>query len=142
MWHQRFRIEEKLSVPYCKSVREPKLFSYYPELRTELVQFCYGLVKKGALNTENEHTEIVTTLISKYHAQFMREAGGSEDVIRQNNFLSMFGLKKLPLTTVWRWLTNVLGFEYDTIQRIYYTDGHERDDVKCYRSSFFLPKYF
>jgi len=55
-------------------------------------------------------------------------------------FLSYYGLTKVCVTTVCRWM-KVLGMNYCLRKFNFYVDGHERADNVAYREKY-IPKYF
>ncbi len=55
-------------------------------------------------------------------------------------FMLLVGLKKVDVTTVWRWL-RLLGFTYSTTTKSYYIDGHEKEENVRYRNEF-IKRYF
>jgi hypothetical protein len=51
-----------------------------------------------------------------------------EQLLKENQ------LTKLSMTTVFRWMGR-LGFKYETRQKTYYVDGHEKPETKKYRKT-------
>jgi len=50
--------------------------------------------------------------------------------------LKQYGLKKVLHSTVYHWMTDVLGFIYCDQQKTYYVDGHKWEDVVLYHNLF------
>ena len=47
-----FRKSEQLTSSYERSIREPKLFSLFPESKNMFIKFCNKKVNDGSLSTE------------------------------------------------------------------------------------------
>jgi hypothetical protein len=56
----------------------------------------------------------------------------------QQFMLLLVGLKKLDVTTVWRWLRRLV---YSTTTKSYYTDGHKKEENVRYQNEF-IKQYF
>jgi hypothetical protein len=50
-------------------------------------------------------------------------------------FLTAYRPQSFCLATAWRWM-QVLGLHYDTTQKNFYVDGHEREDIVANRTAF------
>ena len=44
-WNREFRSQDTFGIPFSKQVREPKLFQFFPEVKTSIIRFCSEGVK-------------------------------------------------------------------------------------------------
>ena len=121
-----FRKNEKLIVPFQRSLREPKLFTFFPESKEDIITYCNNKIKSGELSTESLCCEIKNVIIPRCYAKLLLEAGEANrnSIPNLPDLLLMLDIRTLGLQTVWRWL-HYLGFQYDENKRSYYTDGHD-----------------
>ena len=142
-WHTEFRTNEKFNISFVRSQLEPKLFSFFPKARSELLEYCTKKVKTGELSIEYAHYEVTKKIVPRCYEELLLEAGEkSRDAIpKYEDVFQMLDLKKIHFDTVWRWITN-LGFHYDVNEKSYYIDGHKREDVVADRNNRFLVNYF
>ncbi|THV01839.1 hypothetical protein K435DRAFT_654565 [Dendrothele bispora CBS 962.96] len=106
----------------------------------ELPENPFGKWTKSRLQPDTEFAnDIKTHLLScgKYIA--------AKDIVNYLNDPEVqrtHGLKKsISAATSKRWM-HKLGYRFVRNHRGQYVDGHERDDVVCYRQSIFLPKWY
>ena len=138
----QFKNEEKCIVPNSKSAREPKLFNFFPEAKTDIENFCSKEVNLGSLSSESLRNEIKNTILPNCYNQLLEDTkDDASSMPSYDEMIYMLDLKTISLSTVWRWLL-IMGFSYDKNKRFYYTDGHEREDVVAGRNNRFLVAYF
>ena len=97
------------------SDREPKLFSIYPDTRNKFVKFCNHKITKCILSAEVLWSKLKANIATESYNNYLNEIGNNQ-TISYNDFLKLIGLKSIPYSTVWRWLTN-LGHSYDKHQK-------------------------
>ena len=68
-------------------------------------------------NIQNGYTYVPTFLDS------------DDDALSQDDLLHLFGLNKICLTTVWKWM-KYMGFSYDKQTKTYFSDHHEDEANK------------
>ena len=78
-----------------RSQREPSIFSFSPEARTEFIIFCNKQVKTGELSTEAAHTEVTKVIIPRCYSYLLIDAGeeGRGSIPSYNDLLSMLEYK-------------------------------------------------
>ena len=142
-WHTQFRKCELFFTPNNRNEREPKLFSFFPDSKTQIVRYCTSQVNLGCLSTELVKSQIKNVIIPRCYQDLLEEAGEENrgNMPLYNKLLHMLDLSNVSMSTVWRWLV-YLGYKYDENKKSYYTDGHEREDVVKDRNERFLIKYF
>ena len=142
--NMRYRVNQKLAVPFSISTRKPFIFLILPEMRNKIVIFCNQQVKEGTLSTDCLQSEIKKVILKEAYSEYIAEHNNSNNdyvIPTYSEFLSILHLKSVSLNTVHRWML-YLGYEYSETKKTYYTDGHERADVIEDRDFRFLNRYF
>ena len=142
-WNISFRRNETFSIPFQKEKRHPKLFSFFPEAKEKLKEYCEKEIDSGSLSSEQVARQLRRKIIPKCYKRWVKETPKEErkDLPMYEEVLAFVGLKNVSHVTAWRWMTD-LGYSYDENKKCYYTDGHERPDVVKYRNEKFLLQYF
>ena len=142
-WNIRFRASENLNIQLHRSEVEPKIFCLFPEAKTEFIRYCNSKVKSGELSTEAAYKELSNSILPRCYSNYVIECerNNSEIINTYEDMLQSAYINNLSYSSTWRWL-RYLGFNYGENRRSYYTDGHEREDVKRDRDERFLDAYF
>ena len=142
-WNILFRKNESFTLPYQKEKRHPKLFSFFPEAKEKLIDYCENQIQLGSLSTESVGSQLRDKIIPKCYRRWVKETPKEErgDLPTYEEVLAFVDLKNISNQTAWRWMTD-MGYTYDENKKCYYTDGHERPDVVKYRNENFLLQYF
>jgi hypothetical protein len=80
------------------------------------------------------HEEALPALVEKKKEELDNHECTKDDLLAEHQ------LKKLTLTTVYKWMEH-LGFWYQPQKKCYYVDGHEKAEVITYRQNF-IRRYF
>lgn len=135
-WNKIFRRNNTFPHPNhavrCGKQPLPLLFEKYPVAMDEIIQF--GVKNLTTLSLESVHGFCHDILIPKLFEQWQSE-NRDQDRLTKDMFLAEHRLSTLSIPTCWRWLHR-LGFTYNTKQKGYYVDGHERSDVIASRKVF------
>ena len=141
-WNKEFCCNETFIVPFSKSMREPKLFSFFPKARNKVVRYCNKQISVGSLSCESLAAEVSKNIIPVCYKELEDEAGSDRNNLPElDELFVMMGLKTFSVSTAWR-MMQYLGYKYCETRRGYYTDGHEREDVVKDRNKRFLKDYF
>ena len=142
-WHTIFKNNECFNIAYVRQETEPKVFTFFPQVKGLIKKYCNEKVKSGELSTEGLHAELNTKIIPSCYNDMLNDADASlrDEVPSYKELLLMLDLKSVCMSTVFNWMRD-LGYRYDVNMRSYYTDGHERTDVVLDREQRFLDSYF
>ena len=137
-WHIQFRKCELFCIPNRRIEREPKLFTFSPDSKTQIVGYFTSQVSLGSLSTKLVKSKIQNTITPRCYKELLDEAGedNTSNMPCYDKLLHRLDLKNVSMSTVWRWLI-YLGYRYDENKISYYTDSHERDDVEKDRNERF-----
>ena len=137
-----FRVNEMLDVPFVRVSREPKLFSCFPDIISDLVKYYNQKISEGCMSTELVLSKLTNVIDPKHFDIHIEEQKANHQIILDYDMLfHALNLKKVYYATVWNWLSH-LGYKYDINNKSYYTDGHERADVVDDRNNRFLIHYY
>ena len=115
----------------------PPLLNANPDLVEDIMRFCR--VNLDTLSSESLHHFLLTEGLPNI-AKTIQEEQNLENSISVETLMHSFGLKKLHLITVQRWMKK-LGFQYQPLRKSYYVDNHESEENVRYRNEF-LERYF
>ena len=131
-----------LDVPFVRVSREPKIFSCFPDIKSDLVIYCNDKISEGCMSTELVLSELKNIIIPKHFDIHIEEQKTNNQIILDYDMiLHALQLQNISYSTVWRWLSHI-GYKYDINNKSYYTDGHERADVVDDRNNRFLIHYY
>ena len=74
-WHIQFRKCELFFIPNKRIEREPKLFEFFPDAKTQIVRHCTSQVNLCLLSTELVKSEIQNNIIPHCYKELLDEAG-------------------------------------------------------------------
>ena len=141
-WNRDFRKLEIFMVPFLKHHRESKLFTLFPEAKELLLRYCLEQSSAGTLNSEAVAAEVRSNIIPNCYEKLNEEVDDNiNNIINIEELKKYLGLQKISVSTSWRWL-KMFGFDYSEQKKCYFTDGHEREDIKLDRNERFLLDYF
>jgi hypothetical protein len=114
-----------------KTRRYPPLLDANRHFKDELLQFTKNnlLTMRVELIHNHVHEVMLPDLLQK------RKEETGINMLTMEQMLGEYGLKKLTMPTMYRWMRSV-GFQYSMKTKTYYVDGHERPDVVKYRIEF------
>ena len=101
------------------------------DFKDELLQFAKTNI--STLRIELIHNHVHEVMLPDLLQKRIEETGNN--MLTLEEVLSEYGLKKLTIMTLYRWMRS-LGFNYSVKTKTYYVDGHERPDVVEYRIEF------
>jgi len=131
-WNIAFCINECFNNPNphvaLGKVPHPPFLEAFPFIKRHIRDFC--LLDLANLSIDKVQNYVISTAVPKC----MTRDGVS--IEEKDMFLKRYGLETISHPTIYRWMTNVLGFSYCDRQKTYYVDGHEREDVVLYRNEF------
>ena len=159
-WNIVFRMLECFPHPnpyiQCGKRPLPRLLEIFPNAKDQIVAF--RIRNLATLTIEGLHDFIVSTVIPRLASAWQKDEEVADAVDTSttssttmsdtpqpanNNhdnqevltrlFLRAHRLENMSFSTAWRWM-RLLGFRYDTRQKSFYVDGHERDDVVANRT--------
>ena len=154
-WHRRMAYNPKevfIKSPVPKS-QMPPFFIENPDAMDAFKK--YGVSNLKDLSVEKMHSYVLETLIPMIMARVNNErnkieelhrvdedlenhgavADGQEPSQNVKDFLQSYGLSKLCMKTVLRWM-HVVGFRYTNRSKHYFVDGHEKPETLAYRPVF------
>ena len=76
------------------------------------------------LSCENVQLHIKNSILPEVYKTCLEDCDRDDDALSQDDLLHLFGLKKICLTTVWKWM-EYMGFSYDERKKSYFSDCHE-----------------
>ena len=91
----QFRQNELFTISNQRNTKEPSIFAFFPESRTQFITFCNNKVKTGELLTEAAHTELTKVILPPCYAYLLIDAGKEHinDIPSYDDLLSMLGCK-------------------------------------------------
>ena len=101
----QFRQNELFTISNQRNTKEPSIFTFFPESRTQFITFCNIKVKIGELSTEAAQTELTKVILPRSYALLLIYAGEEhrKDIPSYDDLLQMLGYKKINMDTIWRW---------------------------------------
>ena len=132
-WYAKFKVSRLLELPYLADKHKlPPFLLHNREVVTNINQYAREHINElsAQLILEYLHEVIIPELV--------REVPNPENKSADQlttELLHEYGLSKLSLETVTRWM-NRLGFKYDVRKKSFYVDGHERQSTITYRNDF------
>ncbi|KAI2490954.1 hypothetical protein MHU86_23613 [Fragilaria crotonensis] len=145
-WHRRLAYSPKgtfFKSPAPKS-RLPSFFIENPDAMDAFKKHGVSILKE--LSVERMHTYVLETLIPTMLARVekgIEEINNSQELPsapvemsnETNEYLRSYGLSKLSIATVVRWM-HATGFRYRNRGKHYFVDGHEKAETLAYRPIF------
>jgi hypothetical protein len=118
-------------------VKLPPLFERNPDFKMSFVQ--YAVANLNDLSAELLLAYLHDMALPALLKEYREELDFPEYTMFQ--LLQEHRLTKLSVPGIYRWM-QLLRFKYETRQKCYYVDGHEKPDTKACRKKFVLRRYF
>ncbi len=112
-------------------VKLPPLLERKPDFKVSFLQ--YATSNSNDLSAELLLAYLHKTELPALLEEFREELDFPEYTMFE--LLQEHRLTKLSVPTIHRWM-GLLGFKYETRQKCYYVNGHEKPDTKAYRKKF------
>ena len=96
--------------------------------------------KLDSLSCENVQLHIKNYILPEVYKTYLGDCDSDDDALSQDDLLHLFGLKKICLTTVWKWM-KYMGFSYNERIKSYFSDHHEDEGNKTCQKKF-IKEYF
>lgn len=141
-WNVIFRVNEKFPHPnyYIElgKVYVPLFLESFPESKIKLRKWANRHLE--TISCEAVANEMKRNIIPKIYDTYVRSLPPHQNKPSYESFLNCFGLKKICVSTVWRWM-HYLGYTFDERKKCYFTDRHEDvENVTCRKE--FVKTYF
>ena len=114
----------------------PRLLEENPDLKDAIIYYSREHLHElsASLLYHYLHEEALPAPVEKKKKELDNHEYTKDDLLAEHQ------LKKLTLTTVYKWMER-LGFRYQPRKKCYYVDGHEKPEVIVYRQNF-ICRYF
>ena len=98
-WYTEFRLNEKFNISYVRTALEPKLFSFSPQARKDLIKYCSNKVKTGELCTEGAHSEMTNNIVPTCYSNLLIETSEEmrNSIPTYDDLLQMLDLKQITI---------------------------------------------
>ena len=137
-WFRLYRDNDCFPNPNnTETTRLPPILNACPDLVDDILTHCRSNI--DTLSSESVHHFILTEALPKL-AETMKKEQNQDETYTITELLQCFGLRKLHLITVQRWMRK-LGFKYEPVRKSYYVDNHESEENVRYRNEF-IERYF
>ena len=92
----------------------PSFLEAFPEVKEMLRKWANSNLDQ--LSCENVQLEIKNNMISQVYTTYLEDCDSGYDPLSQDYLLYLFGLKRICLKTVWKWI-KFIGFSYNERQK-------------------------
>ena len=101
-----FRNKEFLPICNTYPRKEPPVFTFPPECRTNIVQFCSKFIQDGSLSTEILLLEIRNVMLPHCYSKVYEDTVecNRNNILNYNDLLIKLRLKSVSYSTVGRWM--------------------------------------
>jgi len=141
-WNVIYRVHEKFPHPnyYIELGKAyvPLFLESFPEAKFKLRKWANRHL--GIISCKAVANEMRRNIVPKLFDTYVRSLPPQENKPTYDSFLNCFGLKKICVSTIWRWM-HYLGYTFDERKKCYFTDRHEDVENVTYRKKF-VKKYF
>ena len=140
-WNRIFRLDEVFPHPNSNiqhgNTYHSDFLDAFPETKILICQWANKNLDK--LCCENIGIFIRNDIVPKIYKTYLEDNSDSEhEPLSQQEFLALFGLKKISNTTIWKWMKH-FGFTYDERKKSYFSDKHEDEENVTSRKN--LPRH-
>jgi hypothetical protein len=134
-WYQEFRQKRKLKISNLPGKHNlPPFLQQNKDVCIKIQQYARENLPQLSIELILEYLHhIILPEMVKQRAGLAEADEGYE--MEKKDLLAEYGLTKLSITTVYRWMI-CLGFKYQVRKKGYYVDGHEKPATIEYRNQF------
>ena len=93
----------------------PSFLEAFPEVKEMLRKWANSNLDQ--LSCENVQNEIKHNIIPQVYRTYLEDCDSDDNPLSQDDLLYLFGLKKICLKTVWKWM-KYMGFSYDERKKV------------------------
>ena len=130
-WYRKFREKRKFCVPLKAKHNLPPFLELNPDVFHAMKE--YATSNLATLSVEMMSEYIHHVVLPQMIENEVKESNGELDQEQaQEKVLKQYGLTKICLSTVYKWLKK-LGFNYEPRKKGYYVDEHEKEETVSYR---------
>jgi len=131
-WNIAFRTKEYFNHPNphvaTGKLPQPLFLEAFPFIKRHIRDFCLSDLANMSIDKVRNYV-----LCDAIPYCMMKDSITDDE---KESFLKRYGLRTMSQSTIYCWMTSILGFSYCDRKKTYYVDGHEREDVVLYRNEF------
>ena len=118
-WNRIYKVNERFPHPNTNTqnghMYVPVFLDTFPEVKESIRKWANNNLDQ--LNCENVQREIKTNIIPNIYRTYLDDCDSCDNPLSLEDFLYLFGLKKIGLTTVWKWM-RFMNFSYDERKKV------------------------